>query len=67
MFLSVNGSFPVSSRTETLGIGGDLEKAARFEVIGKKGRLLIRQVKPGRGWELKRPRSHRYFFWRSTK
>jgi hypothetical protein len=38
MVLTVNGSFPVADRTETLGIGGDLEKATRFEVIGKKGR-----------------------------
>ena len=43
MFPTVNGSFPVASRTETLGIGGDLEKATRFEVIGKKGRLSIRR------------------------
>ena len=26
--------YPVASRTATLGIGGHLEKAARFEVIG---------------------------------
>jgi hypothetical protein len=48
MFLTVNGSFPVASRTETLG-GGDLEIATRFEITGKKGRL------PTGRWELKRP------------
>lgn len=61
MFLTVNGSFPVASRIEPLGIGGDLEKAARFEVIGKKGRSP-KGLQASRGVRAKRPRSHRNVF-----
>ncbi len=57
MFQLVNGSFPVASRTETLGIGGDLEKATRFEITGKKGRSPIGAIaEPGGG--SKKTRSH---------